>query len=59
MTHIMSVDQLTRDTPSSSMPVVASPGAKRLQQIVWNEITDILVKAVPEAKQRLAELRSP
>lgn len=41
------------------MPVVASPMAKRLQQIVWDEITDILAKAVPEAKQCLAELHSP
>jgi hypothetical protein len=41
------------------MPVVASPMGKRLQQLVWDEITDILTKAVPEAKQCLSELRSP
>ena len=37
-------------------PVVSSPMAKRLQQIVWKEITEVLVKAVPEAKECLYAL---
>ncbi|KAK8022272.1 NAD(P)-binding protein [Apiospora rasikravindrae] len=52
--------RLSRVVPQEeyrNMPVVASPMAKRLQQIVWNEITDILTKAVPEAKDALDELR--
>lgn len=30
--------------------------AKKLQQIVWKEITEVLVKAVPEAKESLDRL---
>ncbi|KAK8848933.1 NAD(P)-binding protein [Apiospora arundinis] len=50
LSRIMSQEEYT------NFPVVASPMAKRLQQIVWNEITEVLVKAVPQVKKCLDEL---
>ncbi|KAK6822724.1 hypothetical protein PG987_014269 [Apiospora arundinis] len=50
LSRIMSQKEYT------NFPVVASPMAKRLQQIVWNEITEVLVKAVPQVEKCLDEL---